>query len=149
MKKQRRFAWIMLSQNAQVIAIDEQILTLGLVNAGARESFARSGSDEILRQAMIDTIGLNRRVEAVVDPSTDPGAGSPASPPPAPPSAPSSWDSPPASAPIQPPSTPQSQAPANQPGGGAQNFQNAGPGAPEDYPNGPEGGFDEIGRAHV
>ncbi len=74
-KAKRRFAWIMLSQNAQVIAIDEQTLTLGLVNAGARESFARSGSDEILRQAMIDTIGLNRRVEAVVDPSTDPGAG--------------------------------------------------------------------------
>ncbi|WP_456073420.1 DNA polymerase III subunit gamma and tau, partial [Kribbella turkmenica] len=69
-KAKRRFAWIMLSQNAQVIAVDDQTLTLGLVNAGARESFARSGSDEILRQAMIDTIGLNRRIEAVVDPST-------------------------------------------------------------------------------
>jgi DNA polymerase-3 subunit gamma/tau len=74
-KSKRRFAWIMLSQNAQVIGVDDQTLTLGLVNAGARESFARSGSDEILRQAMIDTIGLNRRIEAVVDPSTDPGAG--------------------------------------------------------------------------
>lgn len=72
-KSKRRFAWIMLSQNAQVVAIDDQTLTLGLVNSGARDSFARSGSDEILRQAMIDTIGLNRRVEAVVDPSTDPG----------------------------------------------------------------------------
>jgi DNA polymerase-3 subunit gamma/tau len=96
-KTKRRFAWIMLSQNAQVIAIDEQILTLGLVNAGARESFARSGSDEILREAMMDTIGLNRRVEAVVDPSTDPGSGSPAAPSSPPPSSPpaSSWDSPP------------------------------------------------------
>ncbi|MEV5961625.1 DNA polymerase III subunit gamma and tau [Kribbella sp. NPDC051952] len=74
-KSKRRFAWIMLSQNAQVIAIDDQTLTLGLVNAGARESFARSGSEDILRQAMIDTIGLNRRIEAVVDPSTDPGGG--------------------------------------------------------------------------
>lgn len=83
MKAKRRFAWIMLSQNAQVIAIDEQTLTLGLVNAGARESFARSGSDEILQQAMIDTIGLNRRIEAVVDPSSDPGATPPAAPPPA------------------------------------------------------------------
>ncbi|ADB29531.1 DNA polymerase III, subunits gamma and tau [Kribbella flavida DSM 17836] len=94
-KTKRRFAWIMLSQNAQVIAIDDQTLTLGLVNAGARESFARSGSDEILRQAMIDTIGLNRRIEAVVDPSTDPGAGQGAAPPPAPPAAPSSssWGS--------------------------------------------------------
>lgn len=74
-KSKRRFAWIMLSQNAQVIAIDDQTLTLGLVNAGARESFARSGSDDILRQAMVDTIGVDRRVEAVVDPSSDPGAG--------------------------------------------------------------------------
>ncbi|WP_371406540.1 DNA polymerase III subunit gamma and tau [Kribbella sp. NBC_00662] len=79
-KSKRRFAWIMLSQNAQVIAIDDQTLTLGLVNAGARESFARSGSDEILRQAMNDTIGIDRRVEAVVDPSTDPGAGGSAGP---------------------------------------------------------------------
>jgi DNA polymerase-3 subunit gamma/tau len=79
-KTKRRFAWIMLSQNAQVIAIDEQTITLGLVNAGARESFARSGSDEILRQAMIDTIGLTRKVEAVVDPSTDPGAAAAAPP---------------------------------------------------------------------
>ncbi len=74
-KAKRRFAWIMLSQNSQVIAVDDQTLTLGMLNAGARESFARSGSDEILRQAMIDTIGLNRRIEAVVDPSADPGAG--------------------------------------------------------------------------
>ncbi|MDX2974701.1 hypothetical protein PWY36_36435, partial [Kribbella solani] len=74
-KAKRRFAWIVLSQHAQVIAIDDHALTLGLGNAGARESFARSGSDEILRQAMIDTIGVNRRVEAVVDPSTDPGTG--------------------------------------------------------------------------
>ena len=110
-KSKRRFAWIMLSQNAQVIAIDEQTLTLGLVNAGARESFARSGSDEILREAMIDTIGLTRRVEAVVDPSADPGAGGPAAPPPAPPSAPSSsWDSAPAA------STPTNQAPQSAPG---------------------------------
>ena len=95
-KAKRRFAWIMLSQNAQVIAIDEQTLTLGLVNAGARESFARSGSDEILRQAMIDTIGLDRRVDALVDPSTDPSAAPPAATPhSSPPS--TSWDSPPAS----------------------------------------------------
>ncbi|TDD46389.1 DNA polymerase III subunit gamma and tau [Kribbella antibiotica] len=73
-KVKRRFAWIMLSQNSQVIAVDDQTLTLGLLNAGARESFTRSGSEDILRQAMIDTIGLNRRIEAVVDPSADPGA---------------------------------------------------------------------------
>ncbi|MDX6265078.1 MAG: polymerase subunit gamma/tau [Kribbellaceae bacterium] len=113
-KAKRRFAWIMLSQNAQVIAIDEQTLTLGLVNAGARESFARSGSDEILQQAMIDTIGLNRRIEAVVDPSSDPGAIAPAAPPPSSPP-PSSWDAPAGNSPA--PGT--ANAPAAGPGAGA------------------------------
>ncbi|TWD80979.1 DNA polymerase-3 subunit gamma/tau [Kribbella amoyensis] len=122
-KTKRRFAWIMLSQNAQVIAIDDQTLTLGLVNAGARESFARSGSDEILRQALIDTIGLNRRVEAVVDPSTDPGAGGGggggSTPPQAPRGGPSnsSWDQPPRqnSSWDQPTDAPSSQPGPNQP----------------------------------
>ena len=117
-KAKRRFAWIMLSQNAQVIAIDEQTLTLGLVNAGARESFARSGSDEILRQAMIDTIGLNRRVEAVVDPSSDPGAAPPAAPPPSPSTPPSSsWDQSPPAAPA--PTTPPPSGSGHEPGGGS------------------------------
>ncbi|MEU0096086.1 DNA polymerase III subunit gamma and tau [Kribbella sp. NPDC006257] len=149
-KSKRRFAWIMLSQNAQVIAIDEQTLTLGLVNAGARESFARSGSDEILREAMIDTIGLTRRVEAVVDPSADPGAGGPAAPPPAPPSAPSSsWDSAPASGTPNnqaPQSAPDTYAPADADNGAPRNYGSNAPqtGAPGTSPGGapaaPQGG---------
>src|SRR5699024_613418 len=43
----RRFTWVMLNQNAQVIGISDDAITLGLVNAGARDSFVRSGSDEI------------------------------------------------------------------------------------------------------
>jgi DNA polymerase-3 subunit gamma/tau len=73
-KLKRRFTWIMLSQNAQVAAVDEKTMTVALVNSGARDSFARSGSDEILRQAAIDVIGHDWRVEAIVDPSAQPGA---------------------------------------------------------------------------
>jgi DNA polymerase-3 subunit gamma/tau len=73
-KLKRRFTWIMLSQNAQVAAVDEKTLTIALVNAGARDSFMRSGSDEILRQAAIDVIGHDWRVDAIVDPSAQPGA---------------------------------------------------------------------------
>ncbi|HSJ21873.1 MAG TPA: DNA polymerase III subunit gamma/tau, partial [Nocardioidaceae bacterium] len=73
-KLKRRFTWIMLSQNAQVAAVDDKTLTVALVNAGARDSFMRSGSDEILRQAAIDVIGQDWRVEAIVDPSAQPGA---------------------------------------------------------------------------
>ena len=73
-KRKRRFTWIMLSQNAQVAAVDEKTLTVALVNAGARDSFVRSGSDEILRQAAIDVIGQDWRIEAIVDSSAQPGA---------------------------------------------------------------------------
>jgi DNA polymerase-3 subunit gamma/tau len=64
----------MLSQNAQVAAVDDTTLTLALLNAGARDSFLRSGSDEILRQAAIDVIGTDWRVDTIVDPSAQPGA---------------------------------------------------------------------------
>jgi DNA polymerase-3 subunit gamma/tau len=73
-KLKRRFTWIMLSQNAQVAAVDDKTLTVALLNAGARDSFLRSGSDEILRQAAIDVIGRDWRVDAIVDPSAQPGA---------------------------------------------------------------------------
>ncbi len=51
------------------------MLTVGFKNAGARDSFLGGGSEEILRQAAIDVIGADWRVEAIVDPSADPGAG--------------------------------------------------------------------------
>lgn len=73
-KLKRRFTWIMLSQNAQVAAVDDKTLTVALLNAGARDSFLRSGSDEIVRQAAIDVIGRDWRVETIVDPTAQPGA---------------------------------------------------------------------------
>ncbi|MGN6253043.1 MAG: DNA polymerase III subunit gamma and tau [Marmoricola sp.] len=76
-KKRRRFTWILLSQNAQVIGFDGSVLTVGLKNAGARESFVGGGSDEVLREAVREHVGGDWRVEAVVDPSADPDAGAP------------------------------------------------------------------------
>ncbi len=72
-KKMRRFTWILLSQNAQVIGVDAKTLTVGFKNAGARDSFVGGGSEEILRQAAIDMIGTDWSVETVVDPSAQPG----------------------------------------------------------------------------
>jgi DNA polymerase-3 subunit gamma/tau len=63
---------MLLSQNSQVVGIEANVLTLGFKTAGARESFLQGGSDQILRQAMIDLIGADWRIEAVVDPSADP-----------------------------------------------------------------------------
>jgi DNA polymerase-3 subunit gamma/tau len=76
-KLKRRFTWILLSQNAQVAAVDDKTLTVALVNAGARNSFSAGGSEEILRQAAIDVIGHDWRVESIVDPSAQPGAEPP------------------------------------------------------------------------
>ena len=73
-KKMRRFTWILLSQNAQVIGVDATSLTVGFKTAGARDSFIGGGSEEILRQAAIDMIGADWKVETAVDPSAQPGS---------------------------------------------------------------------------
>ena len=75
-KKMRRFTWILLSQNAQVIGVDATSLTVGFKTAGARDSFIGGGSEEILRQAAIDMIGADWKIETAVDPSAQPGAES-------------------------------------------------------------------------
>ncbi|GGS91699.1 hypothetical protein GCM10010240_26460 [Streptomyces griseoviridis] len=81
-KNRRRFTWILLSQNAQVTGFDGTTLRLGFVNAGARDNFASSGSEDVLRQALSEQFNVQWKIEAVVDPS---GGGS-APPPPAGPS---------------------------------------------------------------
>ena len=73
-KKRRRLTWSLLSASAQILGLDEKAITIGIANAGARDSFIRSESDEILRQAFIDVTGLDRKIEALVDPSIDPNS---------------------------------------------------------------------------
>ncbi|HEX6516937.1 MAG TPA: DNA polymerase III subunit gamma and tau [Nocardioidaceae bacterium] len=124
-KLKRRYTWILLSQNAQVVAVDDKTLTVGLLNAGARNSFVNSGSDEILRQAAIDVIGQDWRIDAIVDPAARPGADPeseprvvrpavPDTPRPATPAAPAAPEHRPADGP--PPSGPGTQSAPDQPG---------------------------------
>jgi DNA polymerase-3 subunit gamma/tau len=70
-KKRRRLTWSLLSASAQILGVDEKNITIGIVNAGARDSFVRSESDEILRQAFIEIVGIDRKIEVTVDPSID------------------------------------------------------------------------------
>ncbi|MFK0107951.1 DNA polymerase III subunit gamma and tau [Streptomyces sp. NPDC091217] len=72
-KNRRRFTWILLSQNAQVAGFDGTTLQLGFVNAGARDNFASSGSEDVLRQALAEQFSVQWKIEAVVDPT---GGGS-------------------------------------------------------------------------
>ncbi len=73
-KKRRRLTWSLLSASAQILGLDEKAITIGIANAGARDSFIRSESDEILRQAFIEITGLDRKIEAIVDSSIDPNS---------------------------------------------------------------------------
>ncbi|AEW95310.1 MULTISPECIES: DNA polymerase III subunit gamma and tau [Streptomycetaceae] len=82
-KNRRRFTWILLSQNAQVVGFDGSTLQVGFANPGARDSFVNGGSEEVLRQAVGDLLNVEWKIEAVVDPSG--GAGSPAAGPAGPP----------------------------------------------------------------
>jgi DNA polymerase-3 subunit gamma/tau len=66
-KVMRRFAWMVLSQNASVKDARDGILTLAFGNDGARKSFLRSGNDEIVRQALIDELGVDWQIETIVD----------------------------------------------------------------------------------
>ncbi|WP_328399009.1 DNA polymerase III subunit gamma and tau [Streptomyces sp. NBC_00390] len=72
-KNRRRFTWILLSQNAQVAGFDGTTLQLGFINAGARDNFASSGSEEVLKQALAEQFHVQWKVEAIIDPSG--GAG--------------------------------------------------------------------------
>ncbi|MFD7495628.1 DNA polymerase III subunit gamma and tau [Streptomyces sp. NPDC059832] len=74
-KNRRRFTWILLSQNAQVTGFDGSTLQIGFLNAGARDNFASSGSEDVLRQALAERFNAQWKIEAVVDPSG--GAGAP------------------------------------------------------------------------
>ena len=71
-KKRRRLTWSLLSASAQVLGLDDSAITIGIVNAGARDSFIRSESDLILRQAFVDVVGIDRKIEVVVDASINP-----------------------------------------------------------------------------
>ena len=71
-KMRRRLAWMHLTQNSQVVSVEGNVLTLGFSNAGARDSFLSGGCDEILRQAAIDVVGADWRIETLVDPGAQP-----------------------------------------------------------------------------
>ena len=74
-KGKRRFTWILLSQNARVAELRNGTLLLALSNAGARDSFARGGNEDVLREAIVVVMGADFAVETMVDPSATPAAG--------------------------------------------------------------------------
>jgi DNA polymerase-3 subunit gamma/tau len=106
-KGKRRFTWILLSQNAHVAEVRDGTLLLAMANAGARDSFGRGGSEDVLREAIIVVLGADFTIQTMVDPSAagalPAGAPAPGRMPPA------DWSVPPPSeVPAGPPDSPPS-----------------------------------------
>jgi len=93
-KNRRRFTWILLSQNAQIVDVRDGVLTLGLSNIGAKDSFGRGGSPDVLREAILEVLGAALHIEPIVDASASPPSANPApassAPAPEPPASPAS-----------------------------------------------------------
>jgi DNA polymerase-3 subunit gamma/tau len=68
-KGKRRLTWSLLATSAQIISVDDENLTIGIVNQGARDSFIRSESDLILSDAFEEVAGVRRKILATVDTS--------------------------------------------------------------------------------
>jgi len=68
-KGKRRLTWSLLATSAQILSVDDESISIGIVNAGARDSFVRSESDLILSDAFEEVAGVRRKIVATVDTS--------------------------------------------------------------------------------
>ena len=68
-KGKRRLTWSLLATSAQILSLDDESISIGIVNAGARDSFVRSESDVILSDAFEEVAGVRRKIVASVDSS--------------------------------------------------------------------------------
>ena len=65
-KGKRRLTWSLLATSAQILSVDDENISIGIVNAGARDSFVRSESDVILSDAFEEVTGVRRKIVATV-----------------------------------------------------------------------------------
>jgi len=66
-KGKRRLTWSLLATSAQILSLDDENITIGIVNSGAKDSFVRSESDLILSDAFEEVTGVRRKIVATVD----------------------------------------------------------------------------------
>ncbi|MEU3184462.1 caspase family protein [Streptomyces sp. NPDC006923] len=66
-KNRRRFAWILLSQNARIVDSDDTTLRLAFSNPASHSTFASSGCDEVLRLALIEVFHTEYKIETLFD----------------------------------------------------------------------------------
>ena len=103
----KRTPWSLISQESAVVEVADGILTLAFRKPSLRDTFARRDDfQDNLRQAITDVLGVDLRVDAIVDPSADPAGAAPrggesARPSPTPPEVPAATAAPVEAAPVQ------------------------------------------------
>ncbi len=115
LSRNKRVTWTFVAQNAQVVDYDGQRVLLGISTVGLAETFRRGAHADYVRQALIDVLGVDARVDGV--PSDDAGSATLGGPQPAVPSGsgPSPWEAGPGPSPSGAPAA----APAGRDGRGA------------------------------
>ncbi|MGB5953008.1 MAG: DNA polymerase III subunit gamma and tau [Ornithinimicrobium sp.] len=66
-KSMRRVTWSFVSVNTKIVDFDGQRLLLQIATAGQAETFRRGNHAEVVRQALIEAIGVDTRVDAMVE----------------------------------------------------------------------------------
>ena len=82
-KQRSRVAWIVLMEGVEVTSLDGNVLTLAFANEGKRRGFTTGGKEVVLREALKEILGVDWRIEAVLDNGSGQGGrpGNPAPPP--------------------------------------------------------------------
>ena len=84
LSRHKRVTWTFVSQNAQVLDYDGQRVLLGISTVGLADTFRRGAHADYVRQALIDVLGVDARVDGIpsddVVPSALPGASAPSEP---------------------------------------------------------------------
>ena len=80
-KSTSRVAWMIFNE-ASPLSVDDTTLVIGVQNAGVIAGVSNGGHDERLRQAVLDVLRVDRRVEVILDPGAAPAkAPAPKTPP--------------------------------------------------------------------
>jgi DNA polymerase-3 subunit gamma/tau len=87
-KQKSKVAWIVLMEGVEVASLEGNVLTLAFANEGKRRGFTTGGKEVVLREALKEILGVDWRIDAVLDNGS--GQGGRLSSPPPPPE-PSGW----------------------------------------------------------
>jgi DNA polymerase-3 subunit gamma/tau len=81
-KQRSKVAWIVLMEGVEIASLDGNVLTLAFANEGKRRGFTTGGKDVVLREALKEILGVDWRIDAVLDNGGGGGRQGPPQPPP-------------------------------------------------------------------